>query len=45
MLQNQTEYLDPGEEYYEEQARQRAIKNLKRKANQLGFQLIDETAS
>jgi len=45
MLQNQTEYLDPGEEYYEEQARQRAIKNLKRKVNQMGFQIIEETAS
>lgn len=45
MLKNQTGYQDPGQGYYEEQARQRAIKNLKRKANQLGFQLIDETAS
>jgi hypothetical protein len=30
---------------YEEQARQKAIKNLKRKAHQLGFQLIEEAAS
>ena len=45
MLKNQTEYQDPGEGYYEEQARQRAIKNLKRKANQLGFQLIEGIAS
>jgi hypothetical protein len=28
MLENQTEYHDPGEGHYEEQARQRAIKNL-----------------
>jgi len=42
MLKKQTEYQDPGEGYYEEQARQRAIKNLKRKANQLGFQLVGE---
>jgi transposase len=45
MLKNQTEYQDPGEGYYEEQARQRAIKNLKRKANQLGFQLMEKVAS
>ena len=45
MLKNQTEYQDPGEGYYEKQARQRAIKNLKRKAHQLGFQLIKEAAS
>lgn len=44
MLKNQTEYQDPGEGYYEEQARQRAIKNLKHKANQLGFHLIEGTA-
>jgi len=45
MLKDQTEYQDPGEGYYEEQARQRAIKNLKHKANQLGFQLIEGTTS
>ena len=45
MLKDHAEYQDPGEGYYEERARQRAIKNLKRKANQLGFQLIGEPAS
>jgi hypothetical protein len=45
MLKNQTEYQDPGEGYYEEQARQRAIKNLERKAKQLGFYLMGEAAS
>jgi transposase len=40
MLKNQTEYVDPGEGHYEEQARQRAIKSLKRKAKNLGFQLV-----
>lgn len=44
MLKDQTEYQDPGEGYYEEQARQRAIRNLKRKAERLGFQLIGEAA-
>jgi transposase len=40
MLKNQTEYEDPGASYYEEQYRQRAIKNLKRKAEKLGFELV-----
>lgn len=40
MLKNQTEYRDPGEGYYEGQARQRAINNLKRKAKKLGFELV-----
>jgi len=44
MLKNQTEYVDPGEEYYEEQARQRAIQSLKRKAKTLGFELIPVAA-
>ena len=42
MLKDHAEYKD---RYYEEQARQRAIKNLKRKAKQRGFQLIGEAAS
>jgi len=44
MLKNQTEYRDPGEGHYEEQARQRAIKNLKRKATKLGFALVPTEA-
>jgi transposase len=44
MLKNQTEYYDPGEAYYEEQARQRAIKHLKRKAKQLGFEVVPVAA-
>jgi len=44
MLENQTEYVDPGQGYYEEQARQRAIKSLKRKAKDLGFDLVSATA-
>jgi len=31
-------------EYYEEQARQRAIKNLKRKAMHLGFDIVSIAA-
>jgi transposase len=40
MLKNQTEYRDPGEGYYEEQARLRAIKNLQRKAKKLGLKVV-----
>jgi len=43
MLKNQTEYRDAGEGYYEEQARQRAIRSLKRKAKKLGFGLVPNT--
>jgi len=43
MLKNQTEYVDPGQDYYEEQAPQRAIKSLKRKAKKLGFELVPNT--
>jgi transposase len=44
MLKNQTEYRDPGEGYYEGQARQRAVNNLKRKAKKLGFELVPNQA-
>jgi transposase len=44
MLKNQTEYRDPGEGYYEGQARQRAVNNLKRKAKRLGFELVPNPA-
>ena len=44
MLKNQTEYVDPGEDYYEEQARQRALKRLKRQAKNLGFDLVPVVA-
>lgn len=44
MLKKQTEYHDPGAEHYEEQTRQRAIRNLKRKAKRLGFELVPSQA-
>jgi transposase len=44
MLKSRTEYVDPGEAHYEEQARQRAIKSLKRKAKNLGFELVSVAA-
>jgi transposase len=37
MLKNQTEYVDPGAHFYDQQYRQRALKNLQRKAKKLGF--------
>ena len=45
MLKNRTAYCEPASGYYEEQARLRAVKNLKRKANQLGFHLVAQAAS
>ena len=45
MLKNRTSYCEPASGYYEEQARLRAVKNLKRKANQLGFHLVAQAAS
>jgi transposase len=44
MLKRRTEYEDPGATYYEEQYRQRVIKNLKRKAEKLGFELVSTEA-
>ncbi|MGD9002370.1 MAG: IS110 family transposase [Anaerolineae bacterium] len=39
MLKNRTAYSDPGVSYYEQQHRDRAIRNLKRKAAALGLDL------
>ena len=44
MLKNKTAYRDLGEEAYTEQVRARAIRNLKRKAAQLGFDLAPHAA-
>jgi transposase len=40
MLTNGTAYVDAGQEYYEERYRLRVIQNLKRKAQELGFELV-----
>lgn len=40
MLKYGTEYVDAGQDYYEQQYHQRVIKNLRRKAQAMGFQLI-----
>jgi transposase len=39
MLKNRTAYADPGVTYYEHQYRDRAIRNLKRKATALGLEV------
>lgn len=40
MLKNRSAYVDPGVTYYEQQYRERAIRNLKRKAAALGMELM-----
>ena len=40
MLKNGTEYVDYGKEYYEKQYEDRVLKNLKKRAASLGFQLV-----
>ncbi len=41
MLKYGTDYVDAGQEYYEERYRTRVVQNLKRKARELGFELIE----
>ena len=48
MLRYEQEYVDAGAEYYERQHQQRALRAAKRRAAQLGYQLVpmpDERAS
>jgi len=47
MLKHGTEYVDAGQEYYEQQYRSRVLQNLKRKAHDVGFELVSmqKTAS
>ena len=40
MLKNGTEYVDAGQDYYEQRYRSRVLQNLKRKAQELGFDLV-----
>ena len=40
MLKNKSDYCDSGEYYYEERYQERLIKNLKRRAENLGFVLV-----
>jgi len=41
MLKYGTEYIDLGQEYYEQRYQDRVITNLKRKAKQFGFSLVN----
>ena len=41
MLKHGTEYIDLGQEYYEQRYQDRVISNLKRKAKQFGFELVN----
>jgi len=41
MLKYGSEYVDLGQEYYEQRYQDRVIANLKRKAKQFGFELVD----
>ena len=37
------EYVDQGANYYEEQYRKKVVSNLKRRAESLGFTLLENT--
>lgn len=41
MLKHGSDYTDAGQDYYEERYRSRVVKNLKRKAQELGFELVE----
>ena len=41
MLKYGTDYLDVGQEYYEQRYKSRVIQNLKKRAQQLGFELVE----
>jgi transposase len=40
MLKHGSEYVDPGQDYYEKRYRQRILNNLKRNAKKLGYTLV-----
>ncbi len=44
MMRDKTEYKDPGEEYYQEKYRNRVVRNLKKKAASMGFELTAAAA-
>jgi transposase len=43
MLKHGTEYVDQGQDYYERQYHDRVMKNLKRRAAEMGFALVPST--
>jgi transposase len=44
MMKHGKEYTDVGQDYYEQQYKSRAIKNIKTRARQLGFELVEAVA-
>ena len=44
MLKYREAYLDPGQDYYQQKYRERVIKNLDRKAQELGMKLVPNPA-
>lgn len=40
LLKYGKDYVEKGQAYYEEQYRQRSVKNLQKRAKQLGFDLV-----
>ena len=42
MLKYREAYVDPGHDYYQQKYRERVIKNLERKAQELGMKLIPD---
>ncbi len=44
MIKNGTEYMDQGQDYYEEQYQERVVKNLKKRARAMGFDLIPNSS-
>jgi len=45
MLKNGTEYVDKGQDYYEKQYQARVVNNLKKRAADMGFDLIAKDTS
>jgi transposase len=45
MLKNGTEYVDKGQDYYEKQYHDRIINNLKKRAENMGFELVAKNVS
>lgn len=43
MLKHGTQYVDVGQDYYEQRYRARVVENLKKRASELGFALVKTT--
>ena len=45
MLKTNTEYMESGAQYYEEQYKDRCVRSLKKRAKQFGFILMPDVAT